>query len=412
MRFTSSFLLLFILFLAGTCPVFAQGSGTVNSLALPSYVAPGYVIAADGVDTDPGTNRHLVAVRANCTVNTTGNYAVEFSLLDPNNVVMATALSSTVAVGVVPDTRNYNADLEPTAVARLMPGVLYRLQARLLYNATTQVDKMTGSPGRTYLHFTGTDPLSNDRNALTEIVSVTIDRSWLLETNASRTTIPVTVGYKVHRYDRWTTTPQNVDIDVTLTPTLTNDASSTAVAVTATDNSFTALNVPGHDSSGTPPAPSGVSGFQTIQVDPSVILKPQMHHIDVQGSHIDIPATLTSLVGGSMASSSTALSHFTGKLTFNGSIVTHFSSVASDPFIIPVVSPPGVIQSVLRINPDGNSGSVDTLTGFTFGAGTNINVVLDEFGGQPVQKRGVRGRVAGAYVVDRFDQSHAHQVGP
>ena len=309
MRFTSSFLLLFILFLAGTCPVFAQGSGTVNSLALPSYVAPGYVIAADGVDTDPGTNRHLVAVRANCTVNTTGNYAVEFSLLDPNNVVMATALSSTVAVGVVPDTRNYNADLEPTAVARLMPGVLYRLQARLLYNATTQVDKMTGSPGRTYLHFTGTDPLSNDRNALTEIVSVTIDRSWLLETNASRTTIPVTVGYKVHRYDRWTTTPQNVDIDVTLTPTLTNDASSTAVAVTATDNSFTALNVPGHDSSGTPPAPSGVSGFQTIQVDPAVILKPQMHHIDVQGAHIDIPATLTSLTGGSMASSSTALTN-------------------------------------------------------------------------------------------------------
>ena len=328
MRFTSSFLLLFILFLAGTCPVFAQGSGTVNSLALPSYAAPGYVIAADGVDSDPATNRHLVAVRANCTVNTIGNYAVEFSLLDPNNVVMATVLSSTVSVGVVPDTRNYNANLEPTAASALQPGVLYRLQARLLHNATTQVDKMTGSPGRTYLHFTGTDPLSIDRNALTEVTSVTIDRSWMLQTNPSRTTIPVTVGYTIHRYDRWTTTPQNVDLDVTLTPTMTNDESSTAVAVTATDNSFTVLNVPGHDSSGTPPAPSGVSGFQTIQVDPSVILKPQMHHIDVQGSHIDSPATLTSLTGGSMGSASTALSHFTGKLTFNSSIVTHFSSLA------------------------------------------------------------------------------------
>ena len=354
-------------------------SGTVNSLALPSYAAPGYVIAADGVDSDPGTNRHLVAVRANCTVNTTGNYAVEFSLLDPNNVVMATVLSSTESITTVPDTRNYNANLEPTAAARLMPGVLYRLQARLMHNATTQVDKMTGSPGRTYLHFTGTDPLSIDRHALTEIVSVTIDRAWLLETNASRTTIPVTVGYKVHRYDRWTTTPQNVNIDVTLTPTLTNDASSTAVAVTATDNSLTVLNVPGHDGSPTP-APSGVSGFQTIQVDPAVIVKPQAHHIDVQGSHIDIPGAVTSVVGGSMASASTSLSHFTGKLTFNGSIVTRFSSIASAPLIIPTVPPPGVIQSVLRINPDGNSGSVDTLTGFTFGDGSNINVVLDEFG--------------------------------
>ncbi|MBL9183790.1 MAG: apolipoprotein A1/A4/E family protein [Verrucomicrobiaceae bacterium] len=374
-----SFILLLALFCVMPALLRAQGSGTVNSLALPSYAAPGYVIAADGVDSDPGTNRHLVAVRANCTVNTIGNYAVEFSLLDPNNVVMATVLSSTVSVGVVPDTRNYNADLEPTAASALQPGVLYRLRARLLHNATTEVDKMTGSPGRTYLHFTGTDPLSIDRNALTEVTSVTIDRSWMLETNPSRTTIPVTVGYTIHRYDRWTTTPQNVDLDVTLTPTLTNDDSSTAVAVTATDNSFTVLNVPGH-ASGTPVVPSATSGTQTIQVDPSVILKPQMHHIDVQGSHIDIPASMTSKAGSSMASASTAMSHFTGKLTFDGSIVTHFSSVASAPFIIPTISPPGVIQQVLRINPDGNSGSVDTLTGFTFGDGSNINVVLDEFG--------------------------------
>lgn len=379
MRSLSLFVLFIALFLTGASSVFAQGSGTVNSLALPSYVAPGFVIAADGTDSDPGTNRHLVAVRANCTVNTAGTYSVEFSLLDPDNNVMATVVSSTVTIGTVPDTRNYNADLEPTVAAALQPGVLYRLRARLKDSTTATVAGMTGSPGRTYLHFTGTDPLSNDRNALTEVTSVTIDRSWLLETDGTKKTIPVTVGYKVHRYDRWTTTAQNVDIEVTLTPTLTNDISGAPEAVTASSNSFTVLNVPGHDG-GTPPAPDGVSGFQTIYVDPDVILKPQMHHLDAQMSHIEIPATSTVKTGGSMASASTFLPHFTGKLTFGGSIVTHFGHIASAPASIPTVVVPGVINATLRIAPDNNSGTVDGISNYHYGDGTEIIVVLAENG--------------------------------
>ena len=44
-----SFFLLLALFCVMPALLRAQ-SGTVNSLALPSYAAPGYVIAADGVD--------------------------------------------------------------------------------------------------------------------------------------------------------------------------------------------------------------------------------------------------------------------------------------------------------------------------------------------------------------------------
>jgi predicted nucleic acid-binding Zn-ribbon protein len=356
----------------------AQGSGTVNTLALPSYTAPGYVIAADGTDSDPGTNRHLVAARANCTVNAVGSYAVEFSLLDPNNVVMATAISPTVAITTVPDSRSYDADIEPTSGAPLQPGVLYRLRARILQNATTEVAKLTGATGRTYLHFTGTDPLSIDRNALSEVTSVTIDREWILEPNATNSTIPVTVGYKVHRYDRWTTTPQSVNLDVTLTPTLTNDVSSTVEASTVTNHTFT-VAIDGHDSSGTPPAPSTATGTRTIYVDPSVILKPQAHHIDVQSSHIEIPATSAVKTGGTFASASTFMLHLTGQLKF-GSIVTHFTDISSTPFVIPSIPPPGVIQSIVRIDPKSNSGSVDGISDWHYGDATMINVVLDEFG--------------------------------
>ncbi len=152
------------------------------------------------------------------TVTVAGSYSVEWSLLDPDNNVMVT-------ISTMPDTRNVAGFLEPTTAPPLQPGVLYRLRVRL----PAVVGTSTGLPGRTYLHFTGTDPLSIDRNALTEIASVTIDRDWILEPNATNSTIPVTVGYKVHRSDRRTTKPQNVDIEATLTPRMTNDVSSAPV---------------------------------------------------------------------------------------------------------------------------------------------------------------------------------------
>lgn len=356
----------------------SQGAGTVNSISLPSYSAPGYVIAADGVDGAPATNRHLIETQANVTVTTAGSYSIEWSLLDPAGTVMVTSTSVMGAITTVPDTRTVSGSLEPTSTLPLQPGVLYRLRARLRDGSFSTVDTRTGSPGRTYLHFTGTDPLSNDRNALTEVVSVTIDRDWILEPNATNSTIPVTVGYKVHRYDRWDTTPQSVNLEVTLTPTLTNDDSNSVQTSTVTNNTFT-VAIDGHDNSGTPPAPSGVSGTRTIYVDPSIILKPQMHHLDVQSSHVEIPATNTVKTGSTLASASTFISHLTGKLTF-GSIVTHFTDISSTPFLLPSVSPPGVINAVMRIDPKSNSGTVDGLTDFHYGDGTMINIVLDEFG--------------------------------
>lgn len=372
--------LFFILAACLLMPLFglAQGAGSVNSIGLPSYSAPGYVIAADGVDADGGTNRHLIETQANVTVTVAGSYSVEWSLLDPDNNVMVTSTTVMGSISSVPDTRVVNGNLEPTAVLPLQPGVLYRLRARLRDSIPATVHTLTGTPGRTYLHFPGTDPLSNDRNALTEITSVTIDRDWILEPNATNSTIPVTVGYKVHRYDRWDTTPQSVSLDVSLLPTLRNDSSGVVENTVVTDNNFT-VNIDGHDNSGTPPAPSGVSGTRTIYLNPVAILKPQMHHLDVQSSHIEIPSTSTVKTGGTFASASTFLLNLTGKLSFGG-IVTHFTDISSTPFVIPSVPPPGVIQSVVRIDPKSNSGSVDGVSNWHYGDGTMINVVLDEFG--------------------------------
>lgn len=370
--------LFFILAACLLMPLFCLAQNTVNSIGLPSYVAPGYVIGADAVDGDLGTNRHRVDTQANVTINSAGNYHMVWSLLAPDNTVMTTNTTVMGSITTVPDTRTVSGHVTPSATLPLQPGVLYRLRAQLYENTAGLQDTQTGVSGRTYLHFTGTDPASNDRNALAEVTSVTIDRAWLLQTNPVWTTIPVTVGYTIHRYDRWDTTPQSVGLGVTLLPTLRNDDSG-AVENTVVTNAVFTVNIDGHDNSGTPPAPVSVSGTRTIYLDPDAVLKPQKHILDVQISHIEIPSSSTVKTGGTLASPSTHLAHFTGKLSFGG-IVTHFSDISSTPFVIPSVVVPGVIQSIMRIDPKSSSGSVDGVSGWNYGDGTMINVVLDEFG--------------------------------
>lgn len=357
----------------------AQGSGTVNSINLPGATDPYYVIAADGLDSDPGTNRHQISTRANVTVTTAGSYSVEFSLLDPDDNVVATNTTVMGLILTVPDTRVVDGHVEPSVSNPLLPGVLYRLRARLKDSTAATVGEMTGATGRKYVHFTGTDPSSQDRNAVAEVTGVTFNREWLLETDATKTSVPVKVDYRVHRYDRWDTTANLVNLDMTVTASLTNDVSNTAQAITVTDGSFS-VPISSHDG-GTPPSPMMVTDSVIILVDPDVILKPQMHHLDVQISHIDNPVLGTVITGGSAASASTFLPHFTGRLTFGfGSIVTHFAHIASAPTSIPSIPPAGVVRAVMRIAPDNNSGTVDGITDYHYGDGTVINVILDEFG--------------------------------
>lgn len=378
MRSLFCFLFTSVLFLTAPQLAQAQGSGTVNGISLPGATDPYYVVAADALDGDGTTNRHRISTRANVTITTAGSYSVEFTLLDPDNNVMASNTKIMGLIPTVPDTRVEDGYVEPSAGNPLLPGVLYRLRARLKDSTGSTVDGMTGTTGRKYVHFTGTDPGNQDRNAVMEITGITFYRDWFLETDATKTFVPVQVDYLVHRYDGWDATAFGQDIAITLTATLTNDESSTPQAITVTGGSFP-VTIDSHGG-GTPKSPVTVAGSRVIHVDPNVILKPQMHHLDVQVSHLENPVSGTVITGGSMASASTSLRHFTGRLTFGASIVTHFGHLASDPFPIPSPSAPGVIQAVMGIAPDNSSGTVDGITDYHYGDGTVINVILDEFG--------------------------------
>ena len=370
------FALTFLL-LAPLCAC-GQGAGTVNTVTLPSYVAPGYVIVSDGLDTDSMTNRHQVELRANVTVTVADSYSVEFSLIDPDNNVMVTTTTTMGAITTVPDTRDVTGLLEPSVAMPLQPGVLYRVRARLKDSTDAQVAGRTGSPGRTYVHFTGTDSSSADRNAVAKVTGVTFGREWFLETDATKQAVPVTVDYTVYRYDRWETAANTVSLDMSLAGTLTNDVDATESPITLSDNDFS-VGIDSHDGAATP-NPVSVSGSVVIMMDPDTILKPQMHHLDVQISHVDNPSLGTTKTGGEFASASTFLPHFTGKLSFGGVIDTHFTHLATDPTSVPTIPVRGVVYATMRIDPDANSGTVDGITNYHYGDGTVINVILDEFG--------------------------------
>lgn len=374
-----SFLLALTSLLLAPHGALGQGAGSVNTVTLPSYVAPGYVIAADAAGTF-GTNRHQVELRANITVTVADSYSVEFSLIDPDNNAMVTTTTTVGAITTVPDTRDVTGLLEPSAAMPLQPGVLYRVRARLRDSTNAQVGGRTGSPGKTYVHFTGTDSSSADRNAVATVTGVTFGREWFLETDVTKRAVPVTVDYTVYRYDRWETTSNTVSLDMSLAGTLTNDVDANESSITLSDNDFS-VSIDSHDGA-TTPNPVSVSGSVVIMMDPDAILKPQAHHLDVQISHVDNPSSMpvTVKTGGSAASASTFLPHFTGKLSFGGVIDTHFTHLASDPTSIPTIVVPGVVNATMRIDPDANSGTVDGITNYHYGDGTVINVILDEFG--------------------------------
>ncbi len=374
---------LLLLAAASACVSSATAQNTINSMALPGYAAPGYVIGADAVDGVPATNRHVIDTGCQITINTPGSYAITWSLLAPDNSVMATATSpaGTITPAMVPDTRTVTGGLVPTAALRLQVGVLYRLHAQLVNTgAATTEDTETGLP-RTYIHLAGTDPASAALNVMSEITSVVINRDFLLEANPSLATIPVTVSYRLHRYDNWDAAndPRNVPVNLNNTA-LRLDSDGSVRPSTISDGLFVVGSMNSFAGAG-PKVPATVTGTRVIQVDPDAILPPETYRIEPLILHQETPAPSITFLNGNFYSSAPAfLSHFTGQLNF-GPVVTHFTSLVAAPAPIPVVVFPPDTSARLRITPNGSSGTVDGFTDHHYGDGTKtINVLLDANG--------------------------------
>ena len=339
---------------------------SVSSVAA-TYVAPGYVIA-----NDPTASRDVITATASVNITTAGNFRLNWSLLDPANNVMAT---DTGGVGAfTPGVYSPTGNLATSAANRLEPGVLYRVQLELieiLGGTPSVVATGTEATGHTYLHFI-TPLISNAaRNIIGVVDSVTIDRDWLNENNPTRTTIPATVSFTLHRFDNIDVMAQG-DPSIPIRFSASLEASGSAMAGSSLP-AATTIGMDTHATSGPHKIPVTASSSISIEFDPSMILQPNDYDLVVTIEHEENSTTATYQAGAD-GQDSERISHFTGELRF-GTIVAHFITTTTVVDDSPLGFTPGLtINKVIR--PSSSTGTVDGRSDHHFGDGSPLAVTL------------------------------------
>jgi hypothetical protein len=356
--------------------VFAVASAqavTINSLSHVNYT--GYVIAADASLAAPGTDRDAIIVETEVNFGASALFRLEWSLLDPTGTAMATA---TTAGALHSGVETISESLVPTSGNRLVPGTNYRVKVSVVrvIGAVVEATK-TELVGKKYIHFIGTTSSSGDLNVVSEVTAVTINRSYLLESNAGLQTIPVRVDYQVHRFDDWAGSNTPKSVNLAFGGQWLRDSDGAVQSVTVTANTKTEASVPSFDASGVPIAPAVVTGFKIIQVDPAAILSPISYRAAVTIEHEENTTLSTIYTGNTMDSAASQFFHFSGALAFGSSTVipTHFTALASSP-VLTYTIPPSGIAVTCQITPTAGTGTVDGVSGYTYG-GSVLEVSLN-----------------------------------
>jgi hypothetical protein len=161
-----------LLFLAAAA--ISRGQAVVTGIVITNPT--NYILGADAVDLDPGTNRHIIVPQAEIDFAAAGSYRVEFDLLDPADAVVASG--STLTGNIAAGTRIVPAQVIPTAANALVPRTYYRMRAKVfdLNGGPNAIASRAENPGAYYLHLPGTSPTTSERNALSVVTGVTIDR--------------------------------------------------------------------------------------------------------------------------------------------------------------------------------------------------------------------------------------------
>ncbi|MFN0075049.1 MAG: hypothetical protein ACKVY0_01110 [Prosthecobacter sp.] len=367
---------IFFFLLAGFTAVTTAAAVTVNSLSHTNYT--GYVIAADASISGAGTDRDEIAVEANVSFGSAAVYRLDWSLLDPSGTAVATATTTAASRS---GTVTVAQTITPSAVNRLVPGKLYRVKVDVVkVIGNTLEATFTETTGQTFIHFIGTSSGSDDLNVVSEITAITVNRDYLLESNSTRITIPVRVDYTLHRFDDWSGTNTAKDVALTFGGQWLRNSDGAVQAVTVSGNTKTESAMGSFDASASPIAPKVVTGFKIIQVDPAAILAPDNYRASVTITHTENTVTPSSYTGNTMDSASTLTYHFTGQVNFgSGPIMTHVTDIGGAPgtFFGALVTLGTSVECT--ITPAAGSGTVDGVSGYTFG-GSTIQVVLTASG--------------------------------
>ncbi len=353
----------------------------INSSAITNYT--GYIIPSDLGDGDPTTNRQRIHTDDDITFVTSGDYRIDWALIDPADVAVATDTETVLGASA---SQIFHGNIVPSSATPLVPGRLYRLRVNVVELATGSVVATITRPGRTYIHFTGTVSNSPQVNVVGEITAVTVGRDWLLETDPTRQKIPVTVDYTFYRYDDWAGASTGINVLGNLVPTIRRESDGAVLPSTVTDGGFGSLLLPSY-AAGAPKTPAIVSGSRTILVDPADILAPDDYRIQAMLEHIEEPERLLEMppvfigrTDNTASSDPIFLTHFSGALAF-GDIAAQVSHLASPPTVFVPFPGPFPAPPVLRlISPAADSLTINGRGDYHFDGGTSLVVSVAENG--------------------------------
>lgn len=344
----------------------------INSTTITNYT--GYIIEVDRTDGDPTTNRQRIHTEAEINFAIAGNYRADWTLIDPNGVVVASDSVTLPAgsSGVV----TTNASIVPALSPTLVPGILYRTKLSVfdLTNSAVLATK-TAPTGRTYLHFPGADSATSDLNVVAWITDIDVStaQDWLLETDPTNNKVPVTVAYNLYRYDDWLGASTNKTVNCTLTQSIKRNSDGAVIPSTATGTSFTSAPLASFVA-GAPKTPALISGIAIIMVDPTAILSPESYRFEATISHAEHPPIAGSRTDNTNTSAPKFIYDYSGQLNF-GSITTHFTHFAITPVqYFGPNPPPGAVWR--QITPNASSGTVDGRPEAHYGTGQVLNISL------------------------------------
>ena len=353
---------------------------TINASTITNYT--GYIIPSDASDGDPSTNRHCIHTEGDVTFSVTGDYRIDWALLDPASVVVATDTETVLGATA---SQIFQGNLVPSSAAPLVPGKLYRVKMSVVELATgATVGARMEAVGRTYIHFTGTDSASEKLNVVAEVTSVTLAQNWLLETDVTNSKMPVTVNYKLYRFDDWAGASVNKLIIAEVAANVVHDSDGVVQESTATGTGFVSAALASYIA-GAPKTPSFITGSATVLVDPSEVVSHGVYRFEATittneepSRLLEMPPVQVTRTGNTGSSTAALLDDYSGKLTF-GAIITHFTHLATAPV---AYGPPPIVGDPIfrRIAPDANSGTVDGNSLAKYGDGSTLNVILESNG--------------------------------
>lgn len=344
----------------------ARASSVSGVVVTNQPTAPYYVIEADAVDGNGFSNRHLLEMEAQVSLTLAGTYELRWSLIDETDTAVHTDSSQTMSgptVGAV--TRSISFDL-PAGVT-LDQNKVYRAKLAVFrdlgfgaYMATASDVETTG---RTYLHFTSTNPTDLDRNVITEVVSGSYSRTYLLEADSSLDAVPLSVTIRLHRYDAWGSAVGTASVNTKVEAKLHEVGTDAETTPTAGVSSVIAVDIDSHDGGIFMKSPVVVNQVHTLEVDPPVQLESFSKTYYAKAMSFDQGiAALGYQQGEAQNLANQRLRHYSGALEW-GNIATHFTSFSAGP--VGVTLGANYVQSG-SVGVTG--GSVDSPAGYSFSA--------------------------------------------